>query len=257
MSDSLLHRIPPLVKNFGFGMFCLGATLALGVVLGSQSLGKAIATMKRGQSPIQVKGLAEMNVVADRATWTGTVASRAKTLAEAFTMLEAGTGSLRTLIVAQGFTPGEFAACEVDTSIIYGKTEKGESTNVIESYLLKQRTVVWSSRVAAVHELAFRATDLIKSGVEVDSGSASYSCSGLEAVKMDLLEKATANGYQRAQLLARGSKSGVGSLLSASQGVFQIVPQGSTDVSDYGFSDTTAINKTVKAIVSLSFAIDS
>ncbi|NDG65076.1 MAG: DUF541 domain-containing protein, partial [Planctomycetes bacterium] len=146
-------------------------------------------------------------------------------------------------------------ACEVDTSIVYGKTEKGENTNVIESYVLSQGTTVHSPRVEAVRDLAFRATDLIKEGVEIDSGSPSYYVSILESIKMTLLEKATQNGYERATLLARGSKSEVGGLISASQGVFQIVPVGSTDVSDYGVSDTSTINKSVKAVVSLVYQI--
>ncbi len=255
MNDSFVNRIPPLIKNFGFGMFCLGATLALGVVLSSQSIGNAIVRIKMQDAPIQVKGVAEIEVVSDRATWRGTVRARAKTLSQAFEILEMGTNKLRAMLVTYEFKADEINACEVDTTIIFAKNSKAENTNVIESYVLSQGTTVRTMNVVSVRDLAFRATDLIKEGVEIDSGAPSYYVSVLESIKLTLLEKATENGYERASLLARGSKSEVGGLISASQGVFQIVPVGSTDISDYGVSDTSTINKTVKAVVTLAYQI--
>ena len=256
MNDSFVNRIPPLIKNFGFGMFCLGATLALGVVLSSQSIGNAIVRIKMQDAPIQVKGVAEIEVVSDRATWRGTVRARAKTLSQAFEILETGTNKLRAMLVAHEFKAEEINACEVDTTIVFAKNSKAENTNVIESYVLSQGTTVRTMNVVSVRDLAFRATDLIKEGVEIDSGAPSYYVSVLESIKLTLLEKATENGYERASLLARGSKSEVGGLISASQGVFQIVPVGSTDISDYGVSDTSTINKTVKAVVTLAYQIE-
>jgi len=256
MTDSFVNRIPPLIKNFGFGMFCLGATLALGVVLSSQSIGNAIVRIKMQDAPIQVKGVAEIEVVSDRATWRGTVRARAKTLSQAFEILETGTNKLRAMLVAHEFKADEINACEVDTTIVFAKNSKAENTNVIESYVLSQGTTVRTMNVVSVRDLAFRATDLIKEGVEIDSGAPSYYVSVLESIKLTLLEKATENGYERASLLARGSKSEVGGLISASQGVFQIVPVGSTDISDYGVSDTSTINKTVKAVVTLAYQIE-
>lgn len=256
MNDSFVNRIPPLIKNFGFGMFCLGATLALGVVLSSQSIGNAIVRIKMQDAPIQVKGVAEIEVVSDRATWRGTVRARAKTLSQAFEILETGTNKLRAMLVTHEFKADEINACEVDTTIVFAKNSKAENTNVIESYVLSQGTTVRTMNVVSVRDLAFRATDLIKEGVEIDSGAPSYYVSVLESIKLTLLEKATENGYERASLLARGSKSEVGGLISASQGVFQIVPVGSTDISDYGVSDTSTINKTVKAVVTLAYQIE-
>ena len=256
MTDSFVNRIPPLIKNFGFGMFCLGATLALGVVLSSQSIGNAIVRIKMQDAPIQVKGVAEIEVVSDRATWRGTVRARAKTLSQAFEILETGTNKLRAMLVTHEFKADEINACEVDTTIVFAKNSKAENTNVIESYVLSQGTTVRTMNVVSVRDLAFRATDLIKEGVEIDSGAPAYYVSILDSIKMTLLEKATQNGYERASLLARGSKSEVGGLISASQGVFQIVPVGSTDISDYGVSDTSTINKTVKAVVTLAYQIE-
>ncbi len=257
MSESLIYRIPPLVKNFGFGMFCLGATLALGVTVGSQSLGRAIANFKKEPATIQVKGVAEVNVVSDWGSWYGTVSARGSTLVEAFAKLEVDFAKLNALVRADGFLESEITPLEVNTSTFYTQDKEGHNTNSIEGYMLSQALLVRTSRVEAIRAISRKATDLVRDGVQISSGSPTFIFGGLEATKMTLLEKATQNGLERATLLANGSNSGVGELTSASQGVFQIVPLGSTSVSDWGISDTSTIDKTVKAVVSLTYEIDS
>ena len=48
----------------------------------------------------------------------------------------------------------------------------------------------------------------------------------------------------------------MGALISASQGVFQITARHSTEVSSWGVYDTSTIEKTVKAVVTLEYAIE-
>ena len=96
----------------------------------------------------------------------------------------------------------------------------------------------------------------LKSDLEIESFAPEYVCSTVEKIKLDLLAKATQNAYERAKTLADNSHGKVGSLSSASQGVFQITPVDSTQVTDYGSYDTTTIAKTVKAVVTLEFQIE-
>ena len=78
----------------------------------------------------------------------------------------------------------------------------------------------------------------------------------MEQLKLELLGNATKNAYDRAKALAENSRGKVGALNSASQGVFQITPVDSTDVSDGGEYDTTTIEKKVKAVVTLEYHIE-
>ena len=71
-----------------------------------------------------------------------------------------------------------------------------------------------------------------------------------------MLERATANARERVEKLLSASHAHVGELRSASQGVFQITPAYSTDVSDYGINDTTTIDKSIKAVVTIEYAIE-
>lgn len=78
----------------------------------------------------------------------------------------------------------------------------------------------------------------------------------LESLKLELLGKASANARERADMMTSKAGSHVGAIKNASQGVFQIVPVGSTETSDSGSYDTTTIDKVVKAVVTIDFAVE-
>ena len=46
----------------------------------------------------------------------------------------------------------------------------------------------------------------------------------------------------------------MGSLLSASQGIFQVLAPGGGNISDYGTYDKSTIDKEIKAVVTLEFS---
>jgi hypothetical protein len=118
-----------------------------------------------------------------------------------------------------------------------------------------QRVTVISSDVRRVLELSRAATALLRDGVQIDSGAPQFTIADPDSIKLKLIEVATRNGLERATTIATGCNAVVGKLMSASQGVFQIVARDSTEVSDYGSYDTSSIDKTVKAVVTLDFAL--
>ena len=133
---------------------------------------------------------------------------------------------------------------------------QGHLTNELESYILSQSVELKSKNVDRIDKVSKTVTQLIKQDVEIESFAPQYICSSVEKIKLDLLAKATQNAYERAKTLAENSSGKVGSLSSATQGVFQITPVDSTEVTDYGSYDTTTIKKNVKAVVTLEFRID-
>jgi hypothetical protein len=256
MNTSFISRFPPLVRHFGLGMFLLGATLAVGVVLASQAVGQAMAAHSRANRTIRVKGVGEVEVISDAAEWTGLVSARGTAPPECFSRVDASMAKTQSLIRSSQFEPAEITLGELTLVPTYAKNDKGVVLNAIESYTASQRVTVRSKRVEAVRDLQRRAADLQKDGVTISSGDPLFTCSTIDSVKMGLLEKAAQNGFDRAQLLAKNSGARVGTLANASQGVFQIVPLGSTEVSDSGFNDTTSIRKTAKVVVNMEYFIE-
>jgi len=243
-----------LITSNGFGMFMLGIALALGGAFASQSVAKAIIT-SRSASSIKVKGSASVDLRADSACWVTTVTCRGATLQAAYASLSKDMDRLQQFMRTNNFTETEAKAGAVSALNIMGKDTKGNNTNKIELYQLTQTVEVLSAKVDDVAKAARSVTQLIKDGVDVSSGQPAYLVSSLESNKVDLLEKATRSAMGRAETLAQGSGSSVGALISANQGVIQVVQRGTTGSSDYGEYDTRTIEKTMRAVVSLEYAV--
>ena len=251
----VVSRVGGWIATPGAGIFLLGATLAFAVLGASDQLGRAMKSMKQ-ENIIRVKGVAEIDVKSDRGSWWTTVSGRAATLAEADAGRERAMAALRAFVLAKGFKESELEIDSVSISKVYRRDEKGNATNELEAYVLSQSLGVRSTNLEALRAASNEVTGaLVKQGIESSTGSPSFTVSTIERTKLDLLEKATANAYERAQTLARGSGSGVGGLVSAAQGVYQIVARGSTASSDYGEFDTSAIDKTARVVVTLEYAV--
>ncbi|MFN6194000.1 MAG: SIMPL domain-containing protein [Planctomycetota bacterium] len=247
-------RIGTWVAQPGAGIFLLGAALAFAVLGASEQIGRAVRTMKQ-DNVIRVKGVAELEVTSDRGAWWGTVRARAATLPAEYDVLAKATDALKAFVLAKGVPATAITVASVGIVREMKKDEDGDDTNQVEQYALTRRLGVTSPDVQVVREIANGATALIQQGVEVESDAPSYTVSTIEQTKLTLLEQATANAYERAQVLARGSGSTVGGLVSAAQGVYQIVARGSTSGNDYGEYNTASIDKTARVVVTLEYAV--
>ena len=252
----LVSRLGGWIATPGAGIFLLGATLAFAVLGASDQLGRAMRAMKQ-ENIIRVKGVAELDVTSDRGSWWTSVSGRAPTLAEADAGREQAMAALRAFVLAKGFKESELSVGSVSISKVYRRDEKGNTTNELEAYVLSQDLGVRSSSLELLRDAANEVTGaLVKQGFESSTSAPSFTVSTIEKTKLDLLEKATANAYGRAQTLARGSGSGVGSLVSAAQGVYQIVARGQPSSSDYGEFDTSSIEKTARVVVTLEYGVE-
>ena len=71
-----------------------------------------------------------------------------------------------------------------------------------------------------------------------------------------MLGAASADARLRAGEIADKTGAKLGELSSASQGVFQITPAHSTEISGEGMYDTSSIEKTVRAVVTRELRLD-
>lgn len=242
-------------KHLSIAMFLLGACLALGFVYGMGKVSNAVAEFKRTNA-IRVKGYAERRLTSDTAAWGCSVTVRDRDLQSAYARMKKDVESCRQRLMALGMADKELSLGPVSTQILYKRDAKGESvTNEIDYYVLTQCMGVLSRDVNKVARASTEVTDLIAQGVEVRSDKPAFTSSQIEKLKLELLAEATQNGRERATVLAERSRGKVGNLIAANQGVFQIVPVDSTEVSDSGAYDTTTIEKTIKAVVTIEFAV--
>ena len=103
-----------------------------------------------------------------------------------------------------------------------------------------------SPNVKDLESLSRELYDLNGKGIRLTLNGPDFYVSGLDEVKIDLMKRATKNGRDRAEIMAKSSGEKLGSLVSARQGVIQITKPNSTRTSSYGIYDTETIEKVVK-----------
>ena len=127
-----------------------------------------------------------------------------------------------------------------------------------DGYDLTQSLTVSSYDIDKVENISRDITKLIESGVEFESELPEYYYTKLDEVKLDLIEKATANAKERIDIMSAGSGAKAGKLLSATLGVFQITAKnsGSESYSYDGYLDTSSRYKTANITVRLNYVAE-
>jgi hypothetical protein len=232
----------------------LALVLALGMIVSAALLSRLFVRVKQVHG-ITVKGYAEKRVVSDLGTFRCSFSARRPGMKQAYEELERARAAVLAYLTEQGFEPGEIDVLTIDTTELYRRDEEGRKTNEVEFYRVGQSVRVTSGNVELIRIASQKITELIRDGLDIYSGSPSFYVSDLDEIKKDLLARATRNGYERARILAGGGRGRVGSLTRAVQGVFQITSPHSTETSGYGIYDTSTIEKSVKAVVTLEYRV--
>lgn len=238
------------------GRLGLGLALALGLVASALVGADALRDVKRSAQALVVKGFAERPISSDFATWTGSFTTRAAGLAEASAALAADRAAVLAYLDAQGVPEAARELQPATTAVLFERDAQGHVTNRVEGYALTQQVVVASEDVDLVTRVAKESVDLVGRGVELSSWRPEYLYTRLDDLKIEMLGEATADARRRAEVLAEQGGGRIGRLLSAQQGVFQITPAHSTEVSDYGRNDTSSREKSIKAVVTVRYAVE-
>jgi hypothetical protein len=123
------------------------------------------------------------------------------------------------------------------------------------TYVVSQSFDVSTGDIDTVQTAAARVGTLLEQGIEVSAQPLAFVSTDLEEAKLQALSAATAEARRRADILVKGLGGKLGRMRASSLGVYQITPRNSTQVSDYGISDTSSRLKDVTAVVSATFAV--
>ena len=240
----------------------LGASLALGFIIGSGKLSNAIAQIRKTQASIMVKGVATQNVKSDQAimefqiSWRGTDASLGKKniLAQrkAFfqKLLDFGFKDSEILMESMHQKRLEPANAKTTGAIEYEKYARGSVPDFIYFTDFK----ITSTNVDLVQKLQHETISL-DDEVEVIGSRVAFKLINVDDSKKELLISAAKNARARAEVLVLGSGSKIGNLLDASQGAFSIQAKDSVGDSEYGSIDTSSIDKTIRVVVTMTYEI--
>ncbi|CAN2235845.1 oxidative stress defense protein [Candidatus Planktophila vernalis] len=222
--------------------------LALGV--GLTQVGTGFAT--RAGNGITVTGSAKTSAVADNAVWTLSVSLSSPTVGAAVKKVDSDVAALSSYLTQGGIAADALTLGAVST---YANEEyvNGNSTGRILSYRASRDVTVRTNDVQLVSKLSQGIGTLLGTGINVNNYGPQYYISNLPELRPELMSEAMKDAKLRAESLTKAVGGSLGSLANVKAGPIQITTPDSTMTADYGAYDTSTINKTVSATVSVTF----
>ncbi len=239
----------------------LGASLAFGFIVASDKLSKAIAQVRSARPEVTVKGVATQDLRADEGELSGALSWRGTDLAVGRAALDAQRVAFRSQLAQAGFAEGEVEVMPV--TVVRVEPARANATNVdynrsarglVPDYILSSSFELRSAKVEVIAKL-MRQEIVLGQDVELHRNSPVFRLLKFDDSKKELLESAAKDARRRADILVAGSGSKVGTLIDASQGVFQVSAKGRVNEGDYSSVDSTSIEKTMRLVVTMRFEL--
>lgn len=233
------------------------AIIALGLVLAGVSVGIGFARGRTADRYVTVKGISEREVQADLAIWPLRIVSASDDLATANSQLQESLRKIREFLAAQQIDPTQaqlqdFSVMDAQTNQYSGGATAGAR------FVIRQTVVVRSTKPELIRAASQRVSELVSAGVvlssggEYGSGGPTFVFTGLNRLKPEMIGEATARARESAEQFARDSRSSIGGIRRASQGVFEILPRDQAD----GITEASQIVKTVRVVSTIDYALN-
>jgi len=217
--------------------------------------GSVVRDVRGTKRTVTVKGFAEKPIQSDYAIWTMNLAARSAQISEAYATMERNLAKVLEYLKKEGVKDEEVSYTAATIQVRYRMGPTGMPTNEIEIYEMNQSVSVRSPDVHQVAKVSKGVTFLLRDGVELQSWEPAFHYTKLNDLKIEMLGGAAADAKLRAKAIAEKSGSKLGHLLWAQQGVFQITPIYSSEISSEGWFDTSSIDKTIRAVVTVRFEL--
>ena len=236
---------------------------SLGAIVGALALSAAIffglvqvghGISQRTSDGITVTGSARVEAVADKATWTITVQEVAAKPSDGIGRVNSGVDAVRNYLVEGGVTPDSVTLGGLN-SFANEEYQNGNPTGRIASYRIYRDVTVRTNDVKRIDELSKNIGALIEKGFGVNSNPPAYYISNLPDLRPKLLENAMQDAKTRAQAITKATAGSVGAPKTVRSGPIQVTARDSINAEDFGAYDTSTIEKTVTATVTVFFAI--
>lgn len=198
--------------------------IAIGLLLLGVSIKSGIKYFKNRDRVVTVKGLAEMEVVANKVTWPLMFKDLGNDLPTLYTNLNAKNNAVVAFLKSKGITNKEISIAAPE--IIDMQAERYNNTPSPFRYNITSVITVNSTNVGVVRSLISKQSELLKQGIALTAGdfrfNVVYEFTKLNSIKPVMIENATKNARTSAEKFAKDSDSKLGKIRTADQGQFTI-----------------------------------
>lgn len=227
---------------------CAAIVIGLGITAGGYFIGNGIQQLKTNNRYVNVRGLSEKDVLADTAQLSISITDKGDVPGELFPKIAAAQDKVIAALKAQGLKDDEIQTGQWSTDRTRPEDRKNDPS--LPLYTAWGSVSVKTHNVTAIAKVMgqLNALQMATQGAIADS-NVSYSFNGIGKLRAEMIAAATKDARNAALQFAADSGSQVGSIRNASQGVFQILANGSDS------DDGSVMNKTVRVVTTVTYEL--
>ena len=200
-----------------------GVAVMVGLIVRGLMLPATASKLKSYDRTVNVKGLCEREVKADKAIWPMVFKVVGNDLGVVNSEIESKTATLKSYLLKGGISPDEITVAVPTVSDKF--TQEYGSNDRAYRFVAKCTITVCSKDVDSVLSLMEGQNSLIREGIALENdweAKSEFAFEALNDIKPEMIEEATKNAREVAQKFAKDSDSRLGKIKQASQGTFTI-----------------------------------
>ena len=207
------------------GKFYSGLFIMVGLVVLGMMMPRAVEKYRSYDRTVNVKGLCEKEVKADKVIWPVVYRVMANDIQSVYDQTDGNNAAIIAFLKSGGISDSEITVSVPEISDKYA-SEYGSNDRTFR-YIAKNVITVCTSDVDEVLALMSRQSELLKKGIVTAGGNqwenpVEFKYEGLNGIKPEMIEEATRNAREAAQKFAKDSDSRLGKIKTANQGTFTI-----------------------------------
>lgn len=237
------------MKQNGNGTFS-GLLLALGIAFSGYLLSDAVKYFRNFDRFVEVKGLSERIVKADKASWQINFNVSGSNLKQIYSQINQQQQVVSDFLVNQGFKKHEYTKQAISVTDNYANAYGNSNTARLPQYTANTGINVTTANVDLVTNAVGQTNLLVESGVILTFNTVNYSYNELNKIKASMLDEALANAKVSAAQFASNSNSRLGKIKNATQGLFTITAP------DSNMGDAASIDKKVRVVTTVQFFLE-
>lgn len=229
------------------------AIFALGLTSSGYALGDGLRRSKMAEHrSVTVRGVSERNVTADLATWSVNFSHEGTELGPVQQSVDQQARAVRAFFQRAGFRPEEIT--DGDVALSREQVRDRDGNPVGPQKLTVSRSIqLRTNDVMKARSAYARQAELLRDGVELSGTNISYTFTGLNRLKPQMIAEATRNARDSAEQFARDSGIAVGRIKTASQGYFSVGARDGEDCDDCGSTGGSSPYQKVRVVTTVDY----
>ena len=210
--------------NMDKGKFYSGLFIMVGLVVLGMMFPRAVEKYRSYDRTVNVKGLCEKEVKADKVIWPVVYKVMANDIQSIYDQTDRSNETIVDFLKAGGIDVSEITVSVPQISDKFAN-EYGNNDRAYR-YIATNVITVYTDKVDDVLSLMSKQSDLLKKGIVTGGNNwenpVEFKYEGLNEIKPAMIEEATMNAREAADKFAKDSDSRLGKIKTATQGTFTI-----------------------------------